>query len=110
MTSLPIVISDWRPRQSGTLRGFFTTNLASGLVLRELMLHERDGKWWIGFPSKPMVGADGVALRDERGKIRYGAPLIEFASRQARDRFCEQVLAALRLSLPRELDELALPS
>jgi hypothetical protein len=96
----PITIADWKPRESGTLRGFFTTNLASGLVLRELMLHERDGRWWVSFPSKPMVGADGVALRDERGKLRYGAPLIEFTSPQARSRFIEQVLAALRLALP----------
>jgi hypothetical protein len=64
------------------------------------MLHERDGKWWISFPSKPMVGADGVALRDERGKVRYGAPIIEFANPQARSRFIELVLEALRLAQP----------
>jgi hypothetical protein len=99
-----LTISDWKSRQSGTLRGFFTANLASGLVLRELMLHERDGKWWISFPSKPMVGADGVALRDERNKVRYGAPLIEFASPQARNRFSDQVLEAMRQAQPQLLN------
>lgn len=78
-----ITIADWKPRESGTLRGFFTANLASGLILH----------------SKPMV-AEGVALRDERGKVRYGAPLIGFTSPQARNRFIEQVLAALRLAQP----------
>jgi hypothetical protein len=95
-----ITISDWKPRESGTLRGFFSAHLPSGLSLHELMLHERDGRWWISFPSKPMLGADGAALRDERGKVRYGAPLIEFTSTQARGRFIEQVLEALRQAQP----------
>jgi hypothetical protein len=93
-------ISDWKPRKSGTLRGFFTVNLASGLVLRELTLHERDGKWWISSPSKLMMGADGVALRDERGKVRYGAPLLDFATLQAKRRFRDQVLSELRWAQP----------
>jgi hypothetical protein len=70
-----ITITDWKPRESGTLRGFFTAHLASGLVLHELTLHERDGKWWISFPSKPMLGAEGVALRDDSEKVRYSVTL-----------------------------------
>jgi hypothetical protein len=95
-----IAISDWKPRESGTLRGFFTTHLPSGLELHELMLHHRDGSWWLSFPSKPMLAADGAALRDDSGKIRYSAPLVSFVNRQARDRFTEQVLAALRVAQP----------
>jgi hypothetical protein len=76
--SAPIAISDWQPRENGTLRGFFTAALPSGLVLHELMLHERGGK------------------------VRYGAPLIEFASRADRDRFMAQALAALRATHPKE--------
>jgi hypothetical protein len=100
MSATAITIADWTPRESGTLRGFFTTHLPSGLTLHELMLHERDGRWWISFPSRPMLGADGAALRDERGKVRYGAPLIEFTGTQARSRFIEQVLEALRQAHP----------
>jgi hypothetical protein len=95
-----ITISDWKPRESGTLRGFFTAHLPSGLTLNELMLHERNGSWWLSFPSKPKLGADGAALRDERGKVSYGAPLIEFSSRQAKDRFTAAVLEALRQAQP----------
>jgi hypothetical protein len=96
----PVSISDFKPLHRATLRAFFAATMPSELVLRELMLHERDGKWWISFPSKPMVGGDGVALRDERNKVRYGAPLIEFASPLARNRFSEQVLEALRQAHP----------
>ena len=38
--------------------------------------------------------------RDERSKVRYGAPLVEFASPQARNRFSDQVLEALRQAQP----------
>jgi hypothetical protein len=95
-----IAITNWKARSSGSLVGFFTAGLPSGLVLNELMLHHRDGRFWISFPSKPMIKQDGSALRDERGKVRYGAPLIECANPQARNRFSEQVLTALRGALP----------
>jgi hypothetical protein len=100
MSPPTITIADWNPRESGTLRGFFTAHPPSGLTLYELMLHERDGRYWISFPSKPMLGADGAPLRDERGKVRYGTPLIEFTSTQAPSRFIEQVLEALRQAHP----------
>jgi hypothetical protein len=99
MSAQPIVISDWKPRVSNSLRGFFTVTPPSGLVLHELSLHTKDGTWWLGFPAKPMV-IDGNVQRDEGGKVRYGAPLISFASRQARDRFNAQVIEALREAQP----------
>jgi len=38
-------------------------------------IHERGGKRWACLPGRPMIDADEVALRDEKGKIRYVAPL-----------------------------------
>ena len=75
-----ITIADWKPRASGTLRGFFAVHLPSGLTLNELMLHERNGSWWISFPSKPKLGADGTALRDERGKVRLSMRVVDQAT------------------------------
>jgi hypothetical protein len=99
MTGQQIIVSDWTSRQAGTLRGFFSASLPSCLVFHEMTLHTRDGAWWIGFPAKPLL-QDGAALRDENGKIRYSPPLISFTNRQARERFTEQVLAALRQTQP----------
>lgn len=96
---LPVTISDWKPRQSGTLRGFFTAHLPSGLTLHELSVHTRDGKWWVMPASKPMLSKDGTALRDANGKIRY-SPIVSFESRRARDRFNASVLGALKLAHP----------
>ena len=103
MASPPILISDWKPRHSGTLRGFCTVHLPSGLTLHELSVHTRDGSWWIMPPSKPMLSKDGTALRDAEGKIRY-SPIVSFASRQARERFNTGVLNALHLAHPEIFD------
>jgi hypothetical protein len=99
MTSPPILISDWKPRLSGTLRGFCTVHLPSGLTLHEVSVHTRDGSWWVMPASKPMISKDGAALRDADGRIRY-SPIVSFESRQARDRFNAGVLDALRLAHP----------
>ncbi|MCA1365816.1 hypothetical protein I6F15_00105 [Bradyrhizobium sp. BRP14] len=31
-----------------------------------------DGKRWVNLPGRPMLDRDGNALRDEKGKVRYG--------------------------------------
>ena len=94
-----VTISDWKPRQSGTLRGFLTAHLPSGMVLHEVGIHTRNGSWWATPASKPMVGKDGLVLRDETGKVRY-SPLVSFDSRQTRDRLSQAVVDALRRAHP----------
>jgi hypothetical protein len=81
-----IVISDWKPYEKNSLRGFFTATLPSGLVFHKLMLHERNGARWIAFPAREWV--------DAQGKKQF-ARFIEFTNREAADRFRDQVLAAL---------------
>jgi hypothetical protein len=94
-----VTISDWRPHEASTLRGFFTSHLPSGMSLHENSLHYRDGQWWVMPPSKPMVGRDGMVLRDGNGKPRY-TPIVTFGRKEARERFNANVIAALRLALP----------
>jgi hypothetical protein len=43
-------------------------------------------------------------MRDEKQKIRY-QPIIEFTSKNIRDRFSDQVIAALKLSHPEAFAE-----
>jgi DNA-binding cell septation regulator SpoVG len=81
-----ILITDWKPHQKNTLRGFFSATLASGLVLHDLMLHEKDGERWIGFPSREWTDSQG---------LKHYARIVEFSSRAAGDRFREAVLSAL---------------
>jgi hypothetical protein len=81
-----IVIADWRPRQKNTLQGFFTATLPSGLVFHDLMLHERNGTRWIGFPAREWKDAEGR---------RNFARFIDFRDRTTADRFRGAVLLAL---------------
>jgi hypothetical protein len=99
MSAPPFIVGDWKSRTAGTLRGFLTAQLPSGMILHETAVHTRNGIWWASPASKPMVGKDGTVLRDEAGKIRY-SPIVSFASRERRDRFSQGVIEALRQVQP----------
>lgn len=71
-------VSDWKPHQKNTLKGFFTLTLPSGLVIRECMLHEKGESRWVGLPAKPYKKSDG--------STSY-TPMIDFTSKAARERF-----------------------
>lgn len=83
---LGILISAWRPLSKNSLRGVFSATMPSGMVFHDLMLLEKDGKRWIGFPGKPWI--------DQQGKTRY-ANFIEFRDKASANRFHDAVLAAL---------------
>lgn len=99
MANTVINVTDWKVRQSGTLRGFVSVHLPSGLTLHDVCVHARAGAWWISLWSKPML-QDGVVLREASGKVRYGPPLIAFASPEVRTRFAHEVIEALRRAQP----------
>lgn len=84
--SREIEISKWNPRITKTLRGFFTATLPSGMVLHNLMLHEKGEARWISFPAREFVDSQ---------KNRQFSPIIEFTNKQVADRFRDAVLAAL---------------
>jgi hypothetical protein len=47
-----MVASNFRSYQKGTLQGFFSLLLDSGLQIEGMTLHEKDGKSWVGFPAR----------------------------------------------------------
>jgi hypothetical protein len=86
--------SAWRPVLSGTLQGFFTLRLGSGLVLNDCTLHQKGNRRWIELPAKPQL-EDGRHRRDpETGRGLYVA-VVEIPDREVRDKFNEQALAAV---------------
>jgi hypothetical protein len=95
--------SDWKPLQRNTLRGFLTAHLPSGMNLHDISVHCRDGTWWASPASKPSLGADGTAMRDADGRIRY-SPIVSF-EKTARQRFSNAIIAALRLVHPEVFDD-----
>lgn len=97
--SSAIIITDWKPIARNSLRGFFTATMPSGLVFHEVAAHTSNGKKWVSPPSKPMVGKDGVALKDENGKVKY-SPLISFSDKATRDKWSSAVVNALEQQMP----------
>jgi DNA-binding cell septation regulator SpoVG len=87
-----ILVSNWVAYEKRTLRSFLTLSLPSGLVIHNCMLHEKDGKQWIALPSRQYKKADGSPTY---------TPLIEFATKDARQRFQTAALRAVERFLER---------
>jgi len=98
--SASIQVTEWTPRSSGgALRGFAGVVTPSGYVFNECGIFEQNGRWWASPSSKPMIGRDGVALKDEKGKVKY-APVVSFTDKNTRNRWSDAVIAALHAAHP----------
>ncbi len=95
-------ILDWRPLRKNSLLGFVKVELPSGMVIADVTALDGERGAWASPPSKPMIDRDGAVMRDATGKVRY-TPIIEFTSKEIRNRFSESVIAALRQSHPEAL-------
>jgi hypothetical protein len=79
-----------------TLLGFATIEHASGLVLTDIAVHEKEGRAWAAAPSKPMISADGSVMREaDTGKVRY-VSIVTFTDDVIRRRWSDAVVAAVR--------------
>jgi hypothetical protein len=87
---MTFIVVNPKPMRKGTLLGFFDLEMPSGLIVRGAMLFEKNGKRWVGFPSKEWVKADGT-----KGYM----PLLEFADRSIADKFQAQVLPVAEKAL-----------
>ena len=97
-----IQIRDWRPLRKGSLVGFVKVELPSGMILNDVTVLSGDRGAWASPPSKPMIDRDGIAMKDANGKLKY-SPVIEFASKEVRERFSNAVVEALRAKHPEAL-------
>lgn len=79
-------ISNWRPRESGSLRGFFSIVLPSGMIIHDCALFEKSVRRWINLPTRHY---------ESQGGERKFAAIITFADRDAEDRFRLQALDAI---------------
>jgi hypothetical protein len=105
-TTVPAVkIRRWQPHRNtaGTVVGFLSTETPSGLIINDckLMIGPA-GRHWIALPAIKQLDRDGNPKLDANGKQAW-SPVVEFANRQARERFQDQVLDALRRQYPEAL-------
>ncbi len=92
---MPITLLGWRPFVKGGLRGFARVRLGKSLTINDVPIMFSHGRAWAAMPGKPVIGADGVAQRDERGRQRYAA-ILEWADRATSTRFSDAVIAAIK--------------
>jgi hypothetical protein len=97
---LTVRVESFTPRRANTLFGFVD------LVIPELRLrvlaatvHRANGRSWIGLPAKPQLDRDGVARRDDRGKVQY-MPVLQFTDRETSDAFSQRAIEALLKDFP----------
>jgi len=81
-----LLVTNWKAHRKNSLQGFLTFTLPSGLVIQNCTLHEKEGARWIGLPSRQYTKDDGS---------KSYTPLVEFATREARQRFQAAALEAV---------------
>jgi hypothetical protein len=96
MPKLTITCQSFHPLRRNTLYGFAEILIRDmHLSVKDVAVHEKNGKRWAQLPSKPLIGKDGVALKDETsGKTRY-ASLMQFTNREIADAFSNAVVRAV---------------
>jgi hypothetical protein len=97
-------LMEWRPMRKNTLRGFAVIELPSGLVIRDISIHEKGGKYWAGLPSRPVLDADGRHVSNHAGHKQYTA-LLGWRDRDLADRFSAAVVELVRAAHPGALDD-----
>jgi len=55
-----IEIVEFRAYVKNTLQGFLTVRVPSGWEIRDITLHEKNGKRWISMPAKSYKKEDGT--------------------------------------------------
>jgi hypothetical protein len=102
--STTFIIEEFVAVARNTLVGFARVRTPSGLIFHDVAVHQKGDNAWAAPASKPQLNRDGVQLKGPDGKGLW-VPIVSFASRELRDRFSSQVIAALRASHPDALNE-----
>jgi hypothetical protein len=98
-----IALLAWRPMVKGALRGFATVELPIGLKLLDCPVYVGKSGAFATLPSKPQIDKEGRQKTDANGKPLYVA-ILDWRSRELRDRFSNAVVEAIRQRHPGALD------
>src|ERR1700712_2064774 len=94
ITLLPLVIIDWKSIRIGGLIGFAKARLGQAMIINDIPVSCANGHVFAGTPGKPVIGRDGLVVKNDRGRVTY-TPVMEWEGRAARERWSASVLAAI---------------
>jgi hypothetical protein len=105
----PVALLEFRPLHRNSLCGFARLRLGRTLLIADCPAHNTAGRKWVGLPAKPLLDANGTALRDERGKVRY-APILEWSDRATGEAFSQAAVRIIEAQHPSAFAATAPPS
>jgi hypothetical protein len=110
MAKMTLTCESFKPLRRNTLYGFAEILIGElRLTVKDVAIHEKNGRSWAQLPSKPLISKDGVALKDETtGKVRY-VPIMQFTGREVADAFSEAVIKAVLEVSPDAFDDFGQP-
>ena len=92
--SMPVELLEFKLVRKGAAIGVARVRLGRALILHDVMVLSSNGKVWANAPGKPLVGKDGLVLKNDQGKVRY-SPIVEWKDKESRERFSAAVIAAV---------------
>jgi len=94
---MAIQVTGFREFKKNTLLGFATLRMTNiGLEIRDCTIHEKDGKKWVGLPSRQYT--------DQEGETKYSY-IVHFYSDDVWKKFQSAALAALEPHLKKLEDQ-----
>jgi len=72
--------------------------------LHDVAVHVSGSRSWVSMPARPMLDANGRALRDDSRKIRYAQP-VRWSTHGLASTFGQKVVALVRAAHPDALGE-----
>jgi hypothetical protein len=95
---------EWRPIRKASLRGFCCVELPSGLIVRDVAVHNKGGRSWAALPGRPVLDHDGRHVSNNVGQKQYAAVLV-WRDRELVDRFSARVVELICAAHPGVLDD-----
>lgn len=89
-----IKLVKWVTFTKNTLRGFADIEFPFGLIVRDITVHIKGDRRWVGMPAKPQIDAGGSVRRTPEGKIIYAA-VLDWTDRDRAARFGAAVIALI---------------
>jgi hypothetical protein len=94
-----IRLLDWHGVGKGALLGRAKVRLPNGLEIADIGVFTKGGRIWAHLPAQAMRDAEGRAITDDRGKLRYTSP-IRWSTKALQDGFSAALIALIRAERP----------
>jgi hypothetical protein len=83
-------LTAFKPLRKGSLLGFASVRLPSGLLISDCPVNTSHGKFWASLPSRPVIDKEGRHVERD-GKKQYAA-ILSWSDRETADAWSARVV------------------